>query len=181
MNELHPGGWPDDPLWVVAVRLGDGRRVVFGRDDVRGDLGQAVRGSTAVPAAYQPAPIGTREYIDGGVHSSTNADLTAPLGFDLVVVSSAMTATEGTGNWLSQPSRTWFRNKLVDEVALVRSAGTAVLVVEPDDDAIDQLDRHADNARAQATEAGAASLERALGGPEGEGLQALIARANLPF
>src|SRR3954471_15101932 len=30
---LHDGtAWPDEPLWVVAVRRRDGRRVVFGRE-----------------------------------------------------------------------------------------------------------------------------------------------------
>ena len=33
IRALHDGRrWPEDPLWVCAVRMGDGRRVVFGRD-----------------------------------------------------------------------------------------------------------------------------------------------------
>jgi NTE family protein len=155
----------------------DGRRVVFGRDDVRGTVGQAVRSSSAVPGYYTPGRVGDREYIDGGVHSSTNLDLAAMLGFDLVIVSSAMTAAEGSRNWVTDPTRAWFSGKLDDEVAEVRARGTAVVVIEPDRDTIGALDKHADNARANATEAGAAAVDRVLSGPEGAGLVELIGRA----
>ena len=56
---------------MVAVRMADGRRIVFGRDDVKGDIGDAVHASSAIPAVYVPARIGTREYVDGAVHSAT--------------------------------------------------------------------------------------------------------------
>ena len=176
MNELHPGGWPERPTWIVAVRLGDGRRVVFGRDDVKGDVGQAVRSSSAVPGAYVPGRVGEREYIDGGVHSSTNVDLAGPLGFDLVIVSSAMTVSGGH-NWLSDPTRSWFNRKLADEVADVRSRGTAVVVVEPDHESVDALDKTADDARANAANAGAAAVDRVLASRTGDGLAELIERA----
>ncbi|MEZ5246416.1 MAG: patatin-like phospholipase family protein [Acidimicrobiales bacterium] len=177
MNELLPDGWPEQPTWIVAVRMFDGRRVVFGRDDVRGTVGQAVRSSSAVPGYYTPGRVGDREYIDGGVHSSTNLDLAAMLGFDLVIVSSAMTAAEGSRNWVTDPTRAWFSGKLDDEVAEVRARGTAVAVIEPDRDTIGALDKHADNARANAAEAGAAAVDRVLARPEGAGLVELIGRA----
>lgn len=179
MNELHPDGWPERPTWIVAVRMDDGRRVVFGRDDVRGDVGQAVRSSSAVPGRYVPARIGSREYVDGGVHSSTNLDLTASLGFDLVVVSSAMTVAAGDGGWLSDPTRAWFSTKLADEVAEVRSRGTAVLVVEPDGETLASLDREADDARQRAVDAGAAAVDRVLTSPEGGGLADLLSRTSV--
>lgn len=178
MNELHAQRWPTEPTWIVAVRLEDGRRIVFGRDDVKGNIGQAVRASAAVPGVYTPGTIGTREYVDGGVHSSTNADVTAPLGFDLVVVSSAMTAAEGSRNWITDPTRAWFSGKLEEEVAAIRSRGTAVMVIEPDRSILPGLDKTADNARANAAEAGVAAANRALAGPGGEGLAHLLERAT---
>lgn len=178
MNELHPDRWPDRPTWIVAVRLEDGRRVVFGRDDVKGNIGQAVRSSSAVPGVYTPAPIGKRQYIDGGVHSSTNADVTAPLGFDLVIVSSAMTAAEGSRNWITDPGRAWFSSKLDHEVAVIRSTGTAVMVIEPDHETLPGLDKLADDARRKAAEAGVAATDQAFARPGGEGLADMLARAT---
>lgn len=176
MDELLPA-WPSEPLWIVAVRLRDGRRVVFGRDDVKGTVGQAIRSSAAVPGVYVPGRVGEREYVDGGVHSSTNADLTAMLGFDLVIVSSAMTAAEGSRNWVTDPTRAWFSGKLDDEVAEVRRRGAAVAVVQPDADLLPALDRTADDARIAATHAGGAAVDALLAGPNGAGLTELIGRA----
>lgn len=176
MNELHPDGWPDRPTWVTAVRLSDGRRVVFGRDDVKGNVGQAVRSSSAVPGYYVPGRVGAREYVDGGVHSSTNLDLTAMLGFDLVIVSSAMTIVERDRSWIRDPTRAWFSNKLAAEVATVRARGTAVVVVEPRADDVVALDKTAEDARRNATVAGAGAVDRILATSDGAGLAELIER-----
>ncbi len=95
--EMHPAAWPSLPIWVTTVRLGDGRRIVLGRDDVDTTAARAVRASCAVPYRYQPVRIGDHRYVDGGVHSGTNADLAGPPCFDAVVVSSVMTGDAGWG------------------------------------------------------------------------------------
>lgn len=125
MDELSDRIWPSGRLWVTAVRLSDGHRVVFGRDDLRATVGQALRASCAVPLRYQPVSIGRSRYIDGGVHSSTNADLVAALAFDLVVISSAMTGQRRAA--IGQR----MRRCLAGEVADIRRQGTPVLVLEP--------------------------------------------------
>ena len=176
MNELVARRWPVDPMWVVAVRMHDGRRVVFGRDDIRGNIGQAVRASAAVPGVYVPTRIGQREYVDGGLHSSTNADLAAPLGFDLVLVSSAMTATPETRGWTQDPGRAWFGRKLDAEVAEIRRRGTAVVVFEPDAEALGGLSKHPDDARSRALWAGESTVDRVLRDHQGEALLELLAR-----
>jgi NTE family protein len=181
MNELHPDGWPERPTWVTAVRLSDGRRVVFGRDDVKGNVGQAVRSSSAVPGYYVPGRVGAREYVDGGVHSSTNLDLTAMLGFDLVIVSSAMTIAERDRSWIRDPTRAWFSNKLAAEVVAVRARGTAVVVVEPDSDDVVALDTTAEAARRNATVAGAGAVDRVLAKSTGAGLAELIERGAVEY
>ena len=95
LAELHPESWPRARFWVPAVRLSDGERVVFGRDDVEATVAEAVRASCAVPARYEPVIVGGRHYVDGGVHSATNADLMGPPAFDAVVVSSVMSGEPG--------------------------------------------------------------------------------------
>jgi len=126
--------WPSEPTWIVAYRTRDARRVVFGRDDVEvADLGQAVEASSAVPARFMPVHTASGRYLDGAVHSPTNADLVAGLGFDLVIVSSPMTATDeclGQRD-LGERTRAWFGHLLAREVAAVEAKGTKVLVLEP--------------------------------------------------
>lgn len=131
IRDLCGDRWPTDPTWICAVRLRDGKRVVFGRDDVSStDLGTAAEASCAVPRVIRPVRIGNDDYIDGGTHSSTNADLTAALAFDLVVIVSSMTAEapqlspSALGPW-------WFSRVLQREVASIRAHGTPVLVIQP--------------------------------------------------
>ena len=145
VEELAGGpGWPAATLWVAAVRLSDGRRVVFGRDDVAAALGAAVSASCAIPGWFSPVEIGGRRYVDGGVHSTTNADLLARLELDLVVVSAPM-----AGHWrslranASALSRTSARVSLDREVAAIRRRGTEVLVLQPSPADTPLMDRRA--------------------------------------
>lgn len=133
LTRLHADGWPDRLLWICAVRLDDGRRVVFGRDsDVRTDVGRAVAASCAVPTYFAPVAIGGERYVDGGMHSPTNADVLAGLGLDLVIISSPQTAAPRA----LRPSRdaafrAACRTLLRREAAAVRRAGSRVLILEP--------------------------------------------------
>ena len=78
-------------MWINAVRLETGRRVTFGRDlRVTTDVATAVAASCAIPGFFAPVAVDGVRYVDGGVHSPTNADLVAGLELDLVVVSSPM-------------------------------------------------------------------------------------------
>ncbi|MEM9464883.1 MAG: patatin-like phospholipase family protein [Actinomycetota bacterium] len=174
MDELLPGGWPERPTWIVAVRTNDGKRIVFGRDDVKGTPGQAAQASSAIPAVYAPVRIGEREYVDGAVHSSTNADLVAMLGFDLVVVSSVKTVVADDRSWLTDPERAWFSTKLDNEVATVRSKGTPVVVIEPD---ADEVERFRAGDRADACAVGRSAAERVLASTAGDHLRSLVAPA----
>jgi NTE family protein len=145
VEELHGGpSWPAAPLWVVAVRLADGRRVVFGRDDVDAPLGAAVAASCAIPGWFTPVEVGGRRYVDGGAHSTTNADVLGELGLDLVVVSAPM-----AGRWralrpnVAAVSRTSARVALDREVASLRRRGVDVLVLQPGPDDTPLMDRRA--------------------------------------
>ena len=107
LTELHPEPWPSARFWVAAVRLSDGERVVFGRDDTEATVAEAVRASCAVPARYEPVTVGGHQYVDGGLHSSTNADLMGPPAFDAVVVSSVMSGDPGWSEVGAGLSRAW--------------------------------------------------------------------------
>lgn len=136
LRELSGGErWPPMATWVVAVRLADGRRVVFGRDavaDPEPDLALAVQASCAVPGVLAPVRIGGAEHIDGGVHSTTNADLLADLAFDAVIVSAPMAGRFRSLRPSPQAlSRVAARTQVDREVAAIRRRGTPVLVVQP--------------------------------------------------
>lgn len=128
----HPS-WPERATWLVTVRVNDGARAVFGRDDLPAiDIGTAVQASSAVPGVYRPMRIGSADYLDGAVHSSTNADLLAGLGLDAVVVVSSMTAVPSRSRCTSRdPVRSYMSRKLGQEVQAIRRAGTPVLVIQP--------------------------------------------------
>jgi NTE family protein len=125
--------WPDAPLWINAVHLDTGRRVTFGRDPSPSpSVGDAVAASCAIPAFFEPVMIDGARYVDGGVHSPTNADLVAGLALDLVIVSSPMSiAGNGLRFAADQPARRLSRFALGREVARVRRHGTQVLTFQP--------------------------------------------------
>jgi NTE family protein len=127
--------WPRDPLWICAVRLDTGRRVVFGKEGApRGvAVGEAVAASCAIPSFFEPVEIEGVRHVDGGVHSPTNLDLLGGLGLDLVVVSSPMSMA---GRPRPRPSADWAvrrfcRAQLDQEAAGVRRRGTPVLAFQP--------------------------------------------------
>jgi NTE family protein len=133
VDGLYEHRWPDAPTWICAVDLGRGRRVVFGRDDVHvGSIGRAVEASCAIPGFFRPVRIGDVDFIDGGTYSATNADLAAGLGFDLVVISSPMSASRGAlQRSLAAAWRGAHALRLRGEVDAIRGRGSRVVVVQP--------------------------------------------------
>ena len=163
-------GWPEETLWIAAVDLDRGRRVVFGADDapVTADVATAVAASCAIPTFFTPVLIDGVRYVDGGVHSPTNADLVAGLGLDLVVISSPMSIARRNPRFTpDQPTRRLARLRLAREVSRIRRSGTSVLAFQPTDadlsvmglNAMDPT-RRADVAR-QAIESTRRRLDRA--------------------
>jgi NTE family protein len=133
IDAVFGGSWPAEPLWLCAVRLRDGRRVVFGQPggpDAR--VGQAVAASSAIPGYFQPVTIGGRRYVDGGMRSPTNMDLLVWGGVDLVIVSSPL--SQATVQPAMVPHaflRQTLRAHLHVELAALRQAGMAVVAIEP--------------------------------------------------
>ena len=74
-------------LYLAATDLDTCERVVFGSegfDDV--PISHAVSASSALPMVYKPVKIGDREYVDGGIVSTTNLDIAVEAGAKLIVV-----------------------------------------------------------------------------------------------
>jgi NTE family protein len=124
--------WPDDATWIVAVQLDTGRRIVFGRDpEAPATVADAVRASCAIPAFFQPVEIGGHRYVDGGVHSTTNADVVAEARPDLVVVSAPMSTVRGASRGRELPMRQFARVSLAREVVQLRARRIPVVVFHP--------------------------------------------------
>jgi NTE family protein len=130
IDGIHDGRtWPDEPFWVCAVRVRDGRRRVFGREPSEVTVGTAVAASSAVPGLLAPVVIDGHDHVDGAIHSPTNADLVAGLAFDRAIVVAPMAGP--AGDW--RPSvRAYHSRLLAQEAEAVRRSGTEVTVVVPD-------------------------------------------------
>jgi NTE family protein len=80
------------PLGIVATDLDSGQAILF----QLGDVGLAVRASSAVPAVFQPVRIGTREYVDGGLVSPVPVRFARQMGADLIVAVDISAAPDGS-------------------------------------------------------------------------------------
>jgi predicted acylesterase/phospholipase RssA len=77
----------DPELYIVATDLDTCERIVFGAnewDDV--PISTAVSASAALPMVYKPVKVKDREFVDGGIVSTTNLDIAVEAGAKLVVV-----------------------------------------------------------------------------------------------
>jgi NTE family protein len=104
--------WPERHLTLVAVDARTGGTRLFDRHCGVG-LVEAVAASCAVPGIWPPVTIGGIRYVDGGIRTSSNADLAA--GHDHVLVLAPM----------ADPA-------LEDEVAGLRRTAR-VAVITPDE------------------------------------------------
>jgi NTE family protein len=150
--------WPAQPLWICAVRMDDARRVVLGRPNAPAtDLATAVAASAAIPGYFQPVEIDGHDYVDGGVHSPTNADVLRKEDLDLVLVSSPMSTSRNAPLMTkSGPVRRHFRIRLGQEVRRLRRRGIPVVVFQPSAD-----DQEAMGGKAMDAERNAAVVEAA--------------------
>ena len=69
------------PLGILATDLHSGEGVLF----QRGDVGVAVRASSAVPGVFLPVQIGQREFVDGGLVAPVPVGFARQMGAELVI------------------------------------------------------------------------------------------------
>ena len=153
--------WPEQPVWVCAVDLDSGDRVVFGHGGPTVPIGVAVQASSSIPGLFRPVEHAGRRYVDGGVHSPTNADLVSDSGFDIVVVVSPMSATRLAHGALLPSARPLHARRLADEVRRIRRSGTPVLTFQPTPADVSAMGRNPmDASRREATTVSALASAR---------------------
>jgi len=132
LRELEQPEWPQPALWICAVRRRDGRRVVFGRPLAPpAPIHLAVAASCAVPGYFAPVKIGGRSYIDGGVHSPTNAAILRGAGLDLVIVISPMSGATGWRPDFYAAARRHSTRLLKRELRALEAQGIRTVVFAP--------------------------------------------------
>lgn len=129
VSDLHD--WPERRFVCTAVDATDGEFAVWDGDSGV-DLGRAVASSCAVPGFYPPITIDGRRYIDGGMRSTTNADLAR--GHDKVIVVSVTAGMSRRAAAIADAGLTVRRRPDAD-IDELRASGSAVELVIPDDEA----------------------------------------------
>jgi len=71
----------DKPFAAVAAKLRTGEGVLF----TRGDVGQAVRASSAIPGIFVSPVISGEEYVDGGTVSPVPVSYARRMGAEIVI------------------------------------------------------------------------------------------------
>lgn len=140
VRELTCGGdWPSSPrTWIVAMDYDRGRRVVFGGPGApAADLDEAVAASCSIPGWYAPVTIDGRRYVDGGVCSTTSADLLAGHDLDEVTVLMPLGMRTADHSWhplvrTERFVRRFSTARTLCEAAKLRAGGTRVTVLTPD-------------------------------------------------
>ena len=148
------GVWVAHPnCWIVACDYQTGERVVFGREgSPAAGIAQAAAASCAIPGFFQPVSIGGRLYVDGGLHSMSNADLLEDEDLDLVVILSPLSGRVGRRSWnpvdrVAATIRRLAAWQLDREVTRLLDRGTHVLVLEPTLDDLDAMGGNVMDAR----------------------------------
>jgi len=92
-DALSEGGRVNDfrmleqELYLTATDLDTCERIVFGEDgwsDV--PISKAVECSTCLPIVYKPVDLKGRQFVDGGIRSTTNVDIAVEKGAKFIVV-----------------------------------------------------------------------------------------------
>ncbi|MGW4378497.1 patatin-like phospholipase family protein [Kitasatospora sp. NPDC004531] len=140
-GRLPAHDWPDRPLTLTAVDAETGELRTFDRRSGV-PLVDAVTASCAIPGIWPTVEIDGHRYMDGGIRSTTNADLMT--GRQAVLIVAPMTDLH-----------------LDTELETLRATG-AVLAVTPDEDALAAFGANPlDTAvRTPAAEAGRAQARR---------------------
>jgi NTE family protein len=132
LRELERPEWPVPDLWICAVRRRDGRRVVFGRPGAPpASIHLAIGASCAVPGYFAPVQIGGHSYVDGGVHSPTNAAVLRGQELDVVIVIAPMSGPAGWRPGLFPSVRRYSDRLLRREVRALEAEGVRTVVFTP--------------------------------------------------
>jgi len=144
---LAESAWPERGYACTAVDAETGAFQLWTKDAGVGVV-RAVASSCSVPGIYPPVTLKGRRYIDGGMRSSTNADMAA--GHDLIVVVAlrlgppdaqahrAPLASRSTpsGGGLGGALGDRIAKALDEEVETLQGGGSTVITITPDEASI---------------------------------------------
>ncbi|MDB5449186.1 MAG: hypothetical protein JWQ52_314 [Phenylobacterium sp.] len=143
---LAADAWPERGFACTAVDAEDGAFQLWTKESGVG-ITRAVASSCSVPGIYPPVTLLGRRYIDGGMRSSTNADMAA--GYDVVVVVAVRLGAAGG------PALERIAARFDEEVQLLQDGGGTVVTITPDEASVEacgpnlmDFRRRADAARA---------------------------------
>ncbi|HLY49882.1 MAG TPA: patatin-like phospholipase family protein [Solirubrobacteraceae bacterium] len=130
--------WAPHPnYWAMAVDYATGRRVAFGRPgSPAARLPDAVAASCAIPGFYRCVEIGGRQYVDGGVYSTSNLDVLRAEELDLVIALNPMSslhaaAPRTVAQRVAFQLRQAAGRRLGHEAKRLRAAGIEVILIQP--------------------------------------------------
>ncbi|MDR2254963.1 MAG: patatin-like phospholipase family protein [Arthrobacter sp.] len=135
-SRLPSQQWPERYVGIAAVDALSGELVVLDRE-CGASLAEAVAASTSLPGGTASVPIAGRRYVDGGVFSADNAQLGS--GFERVIVLSPLTRPEESAaprQFEGLRREDAWGTTLGSQVAALRSGGSVVTVIHPDDEAL---------------------------------------------
>ncbi|HEX5377055.1 MAG TPA: patatin-like phospholipase family protein [Phenylobacterium sp.] len=121
---LPDDAWPQRDYACTAVDAATGEFQLWTRDSGVG-VTRAVASSCSVPGVYPPVSLNGRRYMDGGMRSSTNADLA--VGHELVVV---VQVRVGAAAGAAAEA---YARRFEEEVGVLRGGGAQVVVLSPDE------------------------------------------------
>jgi NTE family protein len=123
-SQLPLQAWPEQRVLIAAVNAETGERRAFGRDDGI-DVVDAIIATTAAFGS-PPMFFDGHHYIDGGYHSSDNADLA--IGYERVLILA-----------LRSPPNAMRLIPIEVGVDALRAAGSQVEVIHPDEETLAAL------------------------------------------
>ena len=123
-STLPVDAWPQRGFACTAVDAETGAFQLWTRESGVGVV-RAVASSCSVPGGYPPVTLKGRRYIDGGMRSSTNADMAVGHAVVVVVAVRLSAATGTLGERIAQ--------RFNEEIEILKDSGATVVTVTPDD------------------------------------------------
>jgi NTE family protein len=120
--------WPQRDFACTAVDAQTGGFQLWTKASGVGVV-RAVASSCSVPGVFPPVTLNGRRYIDGGMRSSTNADMAA--GHELVVVVAVRAGATGGATAERLAAR------FDEEIETLKDGGATVVAITPDDASIE--------------------------------------------
>jgi NTE family protein len=127
-STLPTDAWPERGFACTAVDAETGAFQLWTKASGVGVV-RAVASSCSVPGVYPPVTLNGRRYIDGGMRSSTNADMAA--GHELVVVVAVRLGAAGGSLGERIAAR------FAEEIETLKDGGATVLTITPDEESVE--------------------------------------------